>query len=224
MQNFSDKTFGCFTNRAERRQMDDLPKTVLTDICRRALLGCAVVLGACGGSSASKKTAEASAATKISACTLMPKEEINRITGDVYTTAESHDDGKASESGCQYTTSTNPAGISLNISWITPRDYSNAAEHATMQKAMIGGAKLGGSLVSQTLGGASMPGLRSGPVEGVGDEATQNLLLLTARKGDYSVMVQIYPADMMKLMTDSTFVISVVAKEKEIARLALSKL
>jgi len=69
-----------------------------------------------------------------------------------------------------------------------------------------------------------MPGLRSGPVTGVGDEATQNLLLLTARKGDYSVMVQIFPGDMMKLMTDSSFVMGVVAKEKEIARVALSKL
>ena len=69
-----------------------------------------------------------------------------------------------------------------------------------------------------------MPGLRSGPVVDVGEEATQNLLLLTARKGDYSVMVQIYPQDMMKLMTDSTFVSSVIAKEKEIVRLALSKL
>ena len=93
-----------------------------------------------------------------------------------------------------------------------------------MQKAMIGGAKLGGSLITQTLGGASMPGLRSGPVEGIGDEATQNLLLLTARKGDYSIMVQIYPTDMMKLMTDSTFVQSVLAKEKEIARQVLTKL
>lgn len=204
--------------------MDDVPETVLTRFYPRALLACIVLLNACGGSSASTKTAVASAATKISACALMPKEEINRITGDVYTTAESHDDGQSSESGCQYTTQMNPAGITLNIAWITPRDYSDAAEHATMQKAMLGGAKLGGSLVNQTLGGASMPGLRSGPVEGVGDEATQNLLLLTARKGDYSVMVQIYPTDMMKLMTDSTFVISVVAKEKEIARLALSKL
>ena len=93
-----------------------------------------------------------------------------------------------------------------------------------MQKAMLDGAKLGGSLMNQTLGGASMPGLRNGPVDGVGDEATQNLLLLTARKGDFSVMVQIYPTDMMKLMTDSTFVSSVVAKEKEIVRLALSRL
>ena len=204
--------------------MDDSRNAVLFRTHRTALVAGVVLLGACGGSSASTKTAVASAATKVSACTLMPKEEVSRLTGEVYTTAESHDDGKSSESGCQYTTKANPAGISLNISWITPRDYSNAAEHEAMQKAMLGGAKLGGSLMNQTLGGASMPGLRNGPVDGVGDEATQNLLLLTARKGDFSVMVQIYPTDMMKLMTDSTFVSSVVAKEKEIVRLALSRL
>ena len=204
--------------------MDDLPEIALTGFYSRALLAGLVLLGACNGSKTSSKTAVASAATKISACTLMPKEEISRITGEAYTTAESHDDGNSRESACQYTTQTNPSGISLNITWITPSDYSNPAEHAATQKAMLGGAKLGGSLVSQTLGAASMPGLQSGPVEGVGDEATQNLLLLTARKGDYTVMVQIYPTDMMKLMTDSTFVRSVVAKEKEIARLALSRL
>ena len=65
--------------------MDDVPETVLTRFYPRALLACIVLLNACGGSSASTKTAVASAATKISACALMPKEEINRITGDVYT-------------------------------------------------------------------------------------------------------------------------------------------
>ncbi len=209
------------------------PNRVANGVVPRVLSVCVVLLSACGGATpangakdanADSKSVVASAATHISACTLMPKEDISRITSEVFTTAESNDDSKSSESSCHYTTSTNPAGISLNINWITPRDYSNAAEHAAMQKAMIGGAKLGGSLITQTLGGASMPGLRSGPVEGIGDEATQNLLLLTARKGDYSIMVQIYPTDMMKLMTDSTFVQSVLAKEKEIARQVLTKL
>ena len=204
--------------------MDDSPKTVLAGTCAQALLACVVMLCACSGASAKKKSTVASAATHVSACTLMPKEEISRITGDTYTNAESNDDGKASESSCHYSTPTNPAGISLDISWITPHDYSDEVEHVAIQKAMIGGAKLGGSLVSQTLGGATMPGLRSGPVDGVGDEANQNLLLLTARKGDYKVMIQIYPQDMIKLMTDSAFVIGVVGKEKEIARQALSRL
>lgn len=204
--------------------MDKSPETIRASTCPYALLTCIALLSACGAPNVDKQGTVASAAARVSACTLMPKEEVSGITGDTYTTAESNDDNKSSESGCHYTTPTNPAGISLNLSWITPRDYSNPAEHAAMQKAMIGGAKLGGSLVSQTLGGATMPGLRSGPVDGVGDEANQNLLLLTARKGDYQVRVQIYPSDMMKLMTDSVFVISVVTKEKEIARLALSKL
>ena len=69
-----------------------------------------------------------------------------------------------------------------------------------------------------------MPGLHGGPVEGLGDEATQNLLLLTARKGEYAVMVQICPQDMMKLMTDSTFVIAVLETEKAIVRQSMAEL
>lgn len=114
--------------------------------------------------------------------------------------------------------------MTFNVAWISPRDYSDPVEHAALQKAMIGGARLGGKLVSQSIGGASIPGLPTGPVDGVGDEATQSMLLLTARKGDYSVMVQMYPGNLMKLMTDSTFAIALFEKEKTIARQALAKL
>jgi hypothetical protein len=62
----------------------------------------------------------------------------------------------------------------------------------------------------------------SGPVEGVGDEATQNMLLLTARKGDYTLMVQIIP-DIMALMKDSTAARQVVEKERNLARAVFSK-
>lgn len=190
-----------------------------------AILALAVLLAACSGAKpADKPTASASAGKRVSACALMPKEEVSKLAGESFTTAESNDDGRSSESNCQYANATNPAGITLNITWIDPRDYSNPAEHAALQKAMIGGAKLGGSLVTQTLGGAGLPGLRSGPVEGLGDDATQNLLLLTVRKGDYSIMVQIYPRDMMKVMTDSTYVLAVLDKEKAIARQTISKL
>ena len=111
--------------------------------------------------------------------------------------------------------------MTFNVAWISPRDYSDPVEHAALQKAMIGGARLGGKLVSQSIGGASIPGLPTGPVDGVGDEATQSMLLLTARKGDYSVMVQMYPGN---LMTDSTFAIALFEQEKTIARQALAKL
>ena len=185
----------------------------------------ASLIAACGGGHAGPQHATAAApGTRVVACALMPKEAINTITGGGYTAAESNDDGHSSESGCQYTTATDPAGITFAVSWITARDYSDPAEHAALQKALLGGAKLGGSLVSGTIGGASIPGLPTGPVEGVGEEATLSMLLLTARKGDYSVMVQIYPADMMKLMTDSTFAIALLEQEKTIARQALAKL
>ena len=59
-------------------------------------------------------------------------------------------------------------------------------------------------------------------MEGVGDEATQNMLLLTARKGDYTLMVQII-ADVMKLMQDSTEGPHVLEQEKILARAVLSK-
>jgi hypothetical protein len=189
------------------------------------IVALALLLAACSGPKASDKPGGSVASGKrVSACGLMPKEEVSTLTGEAFTAAESNDDGRSSESSCQYANATNPVGVTLNITWIDPRDYSNPAEHAALQKAMIGGAKLGGSLVTQTLGGASMPGLRSGPVEGLGDEATQNLLLLTVRKGDYSIMVQIYPRDMMKVMTDSTYVLAVLDKEKAIARQTISKL
>jgi hypothetical protein len=191
----------------------------------RAVVALAVLLAACSGAKAADKPpASASAGGHVSACALMPKEEVSKLAGEVFTTAESNDDARSSESNCQYANATNAVGITLNITWINPRDYSTPAEHAALQKAMIGGAKLGGSLVTQTMGGAGLPGLPSGPVEGLGDEATQNLLLLTVRKGDYAIMVQIYPSDMMKLMTDSTFVMAVLDKEKAIARQTISKL
>ena len=60
--------------------------------------------------------------------------------------------------------------------------------------------------------------------EGLGDKATQNLLLLTARKRAYSVMVQIYPQNVMKLMTYSSFVIAVLEKGKAIVRETMAKL
>ncbi|MEP6781420.1 MAG: hypothetical protein ABJC26_16100 [Gemmatimonadaceae bacterium] len=154
----------------------------------------------------------------------MPKEEISKILGEEFTSTESNDDGHSSESSCVYANATNPVGITLNITWINPRDYSTPVEHAALQKAMIGGAKLGGALETQTMGGAGLPGIKSGPVEGLGDEATQTLLLLTVRKGDYSVMVQMYPRDMMKLMTDSTYAAQILDKEKTVARQTIAKL
>jgi hypothetical protein len=48
------------------------------------------------------------------------------------------------------------------------------------------------------------------------------MMLLTARKGDYILMVQIIP-DIMKLMTDSTAGPRVLENEKTLARAVLSK-
>jgi hypothetical protein len=48
-------------------------------------------------------------------------------------------------------------------------------------------------------------------------------MLLTARKGDYTITVQIIPINMSAILTDSTVAIALVAKEKAIARRVLAK-
>jgi hypothetical protein len=166
--------------------------------------------------------ASASKAGAISVCALMPKEDVNAAIGTTYTIAEANDE--RGSSSCHYSTETDPTGLSLAMTWIQPSDYSNPVEHAALQKAGLGGAKLGGKLEAEMIPSADGGPMHipSGPVEGVGDEATQNLLLLTARKGDYTLMVQIIP-DVMKLMTDTTAGRKVVEQERQLARALLSK-
>lgn len=158
-------------------------------------------------------------------CKLMPKEEVNSTIGSSFTIAEATEE--RGSSSCHYSSEIDPAGLSLNMNWILPSDYSNPAEHAALQKAGLGGAKLGGKLEAGMIPGAAAPGggplhIPSGPVSGVGDEAIQNMLLLTARKGDYLLMVQIVP-DVMKLMQDSTAGRKVLENERNLARAVLSK-
>ena len=194
--------------------------------------GCASILalvacGKAGGAPADDSKSQLSSSAKagaISMCALMPKEEVNAAIGTSYTKAEASDE--RSSSSCHYSTETDPTGLSLDMTWIQPSDYSSPAEHAALQQAGLGGAKLGGKLEAGMVpGAASASGplhIASGPVEGVGDEATQNMLLLTARKGDYTLMVQII-ADVMKLMQDSTEGPHVLEQEKTLARAVLSK-
>ncbi|HEY8795053.1 MAG TPA: hypothetical protein VIM15_08900 [Gemmatimonadaceae bacterium] len=200
--------------------------------CAAFALGCVTVfsLAACnksGGAPAAESRDQHPSETKtgsISMCALMPKEEVNSTIGGSYTKAESNDD--RSSSSCHYSSDTDPAGMSLDMQWIVSSDYSSPVEHAALQKASLGGAKLGGKLENSIVPGATTDGgplhIPSGPVEGVGDEATQNMLLLTARKGDYTLMVQIIP-DVMKLMQDTTAGRQVIEKEKTLARAVLSK-
>jgi hypothetical protein len=174
-------------------------------------------------SAQARSHAKKSDASRVVACTVMPLDEVNAITGESFTIAESRDDGRSPSSGCHYSTPSNPAGMSVEINWISPSDYSSEAEHLALQQASLRGAKLGGKLGSNAAGpGAGA--LPSGEVEGVGDEATTSMLLLTARKGDRTVMVQIIPTDMMAVMTDSTFGTAIVEKEKNVARKVLAKL
>ena len=200
--------------------------------CVAFALGCvtAFSLAACnksGGAPATESRDQHSSEAKvgsISMCALMPKEEVNSIIGGAYTKAESNDD--RSSSSCHYSSDTDPAGLSLDMQWILPSEYSSPAEHAALQTAGLGGAKLGGKLENSMVPGATTDGgplhIPSGPVEGVGDEATQNMLLLSARKGDYTLMVQIVP-DVVKLMQDTTVGRQVLEKEKTLARAVLSK-
>jgi hypothetical protein len=197
-------------------------------------LGCvtAVALAACNknesGSLASHSTAQRSSTSTpgtVSMCKLMPKEDVNAAIGSSYTIAEASD--QRSESSCHYSSETDPAGLSLDLQWIEPSDYSSPAEHAALQAAGMGGAKLGGKLTESVVPNANAADggplhIRSGPVEGVGDEATQSMLLLTARKGDYTLMVQIVP-DPMKLLQDSTAGPQVQENERKLARSVFAK-
>jgi hypothetical protein len=189
-------------------------------------LALSVILAACDTKAALVKNADARTAVatrRLVACTLMPKEEVSAIVGEQYTTTESDDDGRSSGTSCHYTTPMNPAGMTLGVNWIDARDYSSAAEHLALQKASIGGATLAGKLTSGVVPGG-IAGLPSGPIEGLGDEANLNMTLLTARKGDYTVMVQIIPTNMMALLTDSTVATAFLTKEKDLVRKTLAKL
>jgi hypothetical protein len=177
---------------------------------------------------ASHSTAQSTSSPRpgsLSMCTLMPKEDVNAAIGSSYTIAEASD-GR-SESSCHYSSELDPAGLSLDLRWIEPSDYSSPAEHAALQAAGMGGARIGGKLTESVVPNANAPDggplhIRSGPVEGVGDEATQNMLLLTARKGDYLLMIQIV-ADPMKLMQDSTAGPQVLENERKLARSVFAK-
>jgi hypothetical protein len=196
------------------------------------IMGCAAVfsLTACNKKPDTAKVPEREVSStsktgSISMCKLMPKEDVNAAIGSTYTAAEASD-GR-NESSCHYSSETDPAGLSLDLQWIEPSDYSNPAEHAALQAAGMGGAKLGGKLTAGMIPGGASAGssplhITSGPVTGVGDEAMQNLLLLTARKGDYLLMVQII-ADPMKLMQDSTAGPKVLENERTLARSVFSK-
>lgn len=199
-----------------------------------ALAAVTVALAACGAKSpdtaagiaagTSKAATRSAAATHIVACTLMPKEEMNALTGATFTTAVPTDDALSFESRCQYAAEGDPSSMSLDVQWLDPHDYSDPATHAALQKASMGGAKLGGKL-TEGISGSGPPGMPpSGPVDGIGDEATLNMMLLTARKGDYTISVQIIPSNMMALMTDSTYGKALVGKEKAVALKTLAKL
>jgi hypothetical protein len=200
-------------------------RAVLAFVCAAA-----VTVSACtGGPDATKKPPRDVSSTaksgNVSMCKLMSKEDVNAAIGSAYDAAV-ESDGR-NESTCHYSSEADQAGLSLDLQWIVASDYSSPAEHAALQAAGMGGAKLGGKLTASIVSGGTTTGtnplhLASGPVQGVGDEATQNLLLLTARKGDYLLMVQIV-ADPTKLMQDSTAGAQVLEHERALARAVFSK-
>ena len=163
----------------------------------------AVALAACNknesGSLASHSTAQRSSTSKArNRLNVQAHAEGGRERGDRLILHDRRGKRSRSESSCHYSSETDPAGLSLDLQWIEPSDYSSPAEHAALQAAGMGGAKLGGKLTESVVPNANAADggplhIRSGPVEGVGDEATQSMLLLTARKGDYTLMVQIVP-------------------------------
>ena len=213
------------------QRLEDGRRSPPGDVRRTIALGCALAftLVACDKTAgaravAAKDDVGAATATRISLCTLMPKDEVNAITGASYTIVKPDD--SRSSSRCHYSSPTDPAGMSLDLQWIEPSEYADPAEHAALQQAGMGGARLGGKLGASMVpsGDGGPVHLPSGAVSGVGDEATSNMLLLTARKGDYLIMVQITPTDMMALVTDSTAGTALVEREKAIARKLFTKL
>jgi hypothetical protein len=189
----------------------------------------AAMIAACGTAKAirSDKPAQSEAKTtprRLIACQLITLEEMSALTGQTYSTAEAEDDPTQSSSKCQYTSPTNPAGVSLDIQWITPSEYSSEAEHLALQHASIAGARLGGKLAEGVVPPGAIGGMPSGAVEGVGDEATASMALLTARKGDVTIMLQIFPADMMKFVTDPKVANALFETEKTVMLKAFSRL
>jgi hypothetical protein len=164
--------------------------------------------------------ARAPAATRLVACTLVNAAEMSSIVGQSFTAAEAVDDNQSS-SKCLYHSDANPAGASLDINWLSPSDYSDPVEHAALQKAAISGARLGGKLTASM---TAPTGIRSGPVDGVGDEAYTSMGLLTARKGDVTIMVQVIPTDMMAFVTDTTVSNALLAHEKAVALKVISRI
>jgi hypothetical protein len=184
---------------------------------------------ACGDPQAARRAFEAhaeaappaTATARLVACTLVSAAEMSALAGQSFTRAESTDDPTQASSDCHYHTDADPTGASLHLSWISSRDYSDPVEHAALQKAMVGGARLGGKLTASI---ASTGGLRSGPVAGVGDEAYVSMGMLTARKGDVSIMVQIAPTDMAAFVQDTAVSGALLEREKAVALKVISKL
>lgn len=160
--------------------------------------------------------------SRIVACKLITVEEMSALTGQTFTQVEAVDDPTQASSKCLYSAPNSPTGASLDIQWIRPSDYSSEAEHLAMQQASIGGARLGGKLTAGMVpAGGGMP---SGAVEGVGDEATIAMGLLTARKGDVTIMLQIMPADMMAFVSNPKVSAALMETEKTVMIKALSRL
>jgi hypothetical protein len=188
----------------------------------------ALAFSGCGNADAARQAFEqhadaapATTTTRLVACKLVTASEMSALTGQTFTVAEGVDDIKQTSSSCHYGSDVNPAGASLSLQWISSRDYSNPVQHAALQKASIGGARVAGKLEGPI---ANTSGMRSGSVAGVGDEALVNLGLLTVRKGDVTIMVQIIPTDMMAFVTDTAVSGALVEKEKAVALKVISQL
>ncbi len=83
---------------------------------------------------------------------------------------------------------------------------------------------MGGKLTAGIAQTGAAGGMPSGPVEGIGDEATVGLALLTARKGDVTLMLQVAPADMLKFVSDPKVSAALFETEKAVMLKAISRL
>ena len=198
---------------------------------KTSALACAVFLVAIGcnrgegvlrgiASQAPKGAPSTGAAAGPHACAMITQAEMEAIVGTRFGSIEDNTEAGQSSTECNY----NPPADAMapRVSLTVER-----GESVMDAKAGLAGASAGGSLGAQVAGegAAQLPGMRHGPVEGVGDEAVVSMNLLTVRKGSTLILVQASLInDPFKMVTDTLALNDQLEKAKQIARAVIAKL
>ncbi|MEO7023154.1 MAG: hypothetical protein ABI130_02815 [Leifsonia sp.] len=151
---------------------------------------------------------------------MITKEQMEAIVGAKFSAIEDNTEAGQTTTECNY----NPpdGDLAPRVSLTIER-----ADDIVDAKAGFAGSSAGASLGAQVAGpgAAALPGMRSGPVEGVGDEAQIGLNLLTVRQGTTLILIQASLInDPFKSVTDTVALASQLEKAKQIARAVIAKL